>query len=359
MSIYVGKELSTLGNRAMYNRTMKHMVHVTSIVDAVEKKGKNLADVLNQMIEDQVISREQVAPILSVVLISRMNVPVQSINIKETISDFSTIVERFSRWNAVDLVAAFHHPNLGLQPINPAEESHWEYVHELKRDELLVVYARSLKGKRDIAEKALQAFFDLLEGKSPQEDPDFVDASIQKTAAPSAPAPSPAAPASPGAPGAPGAPPASPAPPGGPAQQASAPAAPAGEQKPAQAPAAQPAPAAKKKAAGKRNLSPRYSVQVTNELFHNGNVEAWKNIIEAYEAKTGLQVIVYHEGELIQDLNSLFKWGKVKHGGIISFQVSGEPMKFVSRLQKYLFEGASSRFEAFLKKDINKILNIF
>ena len=89
-------------------------------------------------------------------------------------------------------------------------------------------------------------------------------------------------------------------------------------------------------------------------------MEAWKNIIESYEAKhVGNKVIVYHEGELIQDLNSLFKWGKVKHGGVIMFQVAGAQIKGVSRLQKYLHEGASSRFEAFMKHDINKVLNLF
>ncbi|MFN3247226.1 MAG: hypothetical protein ACK42K_11055, partial [Leptonema sp. (in: bacteria)] len=79
-----------------------------------------------------------------------------------------------------------------------------------------------------------------------------------------------------------------------------------------------------------------------------------------YEAKyPDCKVIVYHEGELIQDLNSLFKWGKVKHGGVIMFQVIGENIKGVSRLQKYLHEGASPRFESFLKKDVNKVLNLF
>lgn len=325
MSVYVGKELSTLGTRAMYNKTLRHLVSVTSIVEQVEK-GRNLGDILNGMLEEQTLTREQIAPIISVVMISRMNVPVKSMNMVQSFNDFGKMVQHFSRWNAVDIVVAYHHPNLGIQLINPASQSDWEDQHEIKRDELIVAYARSHKKDQNVAEKALDAFFTILQGRAPQEDPAFI-MEVPKPVAPAAPAPAPAA-AAPAAP---------------------APAAPT------------PAPAAKPKAkpAGKKNISPRYSVQVTNELFHNGNVEAWKNIIEAYQAKTGLQVIVYHEGELIQDLNSLFKWGKVKHGGVISFQVAGENLKFVSRLQKYLFEGASARFEAFLKKDINKVINIF
>ncbi len=325
MSAFAGKELSFLGTRVMYNKTLRHLVNVTNIVDQVEKKNKNLGDLLNQMLEEKAIAREQIAPILSVMFVSRMNLPCRSMNLRETFRGFDAMVGFFQKANALDLVVTYHHPNLGVQLINPSVPTHWEFIHELKRDELIVVYARSLKGDRNVAEKGLDAFFAILGGKTPQEDAAF--------SMPVAPAPRPVV---------------------APAPQAAAPAA----QPAAGAPAA-PAPVKKAAPAGKRNVSPRYSVQVTNELFHNGNVEAWKNIIEAYEAKTALKVIVYHEGELIQDLNSLFKWGKVKHGGVISFQVAGENLKFVSRLQKYLHEGASPRFEAFLKKDINRIINIF
>ncbi len=323
MSVYVGKELSTLGTRAMYNKTLRHLVSVTSIVEQVES-GKNLADILNGMIEDRILTRDQIPPILSVVLVSRLNVPVKSMNMIESFRDFDRMTSHFSKWNDIEVVVGYHHPNLGIQLINPANAADWEFQVELKKDELIVVYAHSHKKDRNISEKALNAFMALLKGETPQEDPGFIK--------PVTAAPTPVA---------------------APAPQATAAAAPQAQATPA------PAAAAPKKPAGKRNVSPRYSVQVTNELFHNGNVEAWKNIIESYHAKTGLKVIVYHEGELIQDLNALFKWGKVKHGGVISFQVAGENLKFVSRLQKYLFEGASSRFEAFMKKDINKILNLF
>ena len=41
------------------------------------------------------------------------------------------------------------------------------------------------------------------------------------------------------------------------------------------------------------------------------------------------------------------------------FQVVGENIRSVSKLQKYLFEGASPRFEQFLKVDVGRILNLF
>ncbi len=124
-----------------------------------------------------------------------------------------------------------------------------------------------------------------------------------------------------------------------------------------QRPAAQAAAAA---AAGQRRMTPKYSVQVTNELFHNGNVEAWKRIIESYKVThPDLEVRIFYENELINDINTLFKWGKVKTGGLIFFQASGENIRNVSKLQKYLFEGASPRFEQFLKLGVGKVLKLF
>ncbi|MDH4247364.1 MAG: hypothetical protein OEW39_06065 [Deltaproteobacteria bacterium] len=107
-------------------------------------------------------------------------------------------------------------------------------------------------------------------------------------------------------------------------------------------------------------MTPKYSVQVTNELFHNGNVEAWKNIVESYKVKyPGLDVHIFHDGQKVNNINSLFKWGKVKHGDVILFSIAGENITGVAKLQRYLFEGASQRFENFLKKDVNKVLTLF
>lgn len=297
-----GKELSNLATREAFNRTLKHIVNVTSLVEAVSK-GANLADLLNNLLEQDIIERTQIAPIVSVILINKLNLPYHSMNMRTAVNEFDKIAEQCTKWNGLNLVVIYHHPNIGMIPINPANPAHWAAAHDLKKDELLVVYSQSRKNKPDVAQKGLDAFLALLQGRQPEENPDFIEVK---------------------------------APP----------------------PQAKPRPAAPP--AGKQNLTPKYSVQVTNELFHNGNVEAWKNVIESYEeAYSTSQVIVYHEGELIQDLNSLFKWGKVKHGGLIFFQIAGQQIKGVSRLQKYLFEAASPRFEAFMKHDVNKTLKLF
>jgi hypothetical protein len=91
-------------------------------------------------------------------------------------------------------------------------------------------------------------------------------------------------------------------------------------------------------------------VPVTNELFHNGNVEAWKRIVNAYSAKyPGRTVHIYYGDERILDINALFTWGKVKHGSAIQFAVSGRDIKDVAKLQRYLAQGASREFEPFLQ----------
>lgn len=312
------KLFTSLSTRTSFNKVLRHMVSVSGLIESIDK-GENLADHLNGMLEAGQIEKHQVGAIVNVILTSRLKLPYKSKNLEESVSSFLPLSTSFSRWNGVSLTMVYYHPTLGQMLVNPANEEHWASVQELKRDELIVVYARSRDGKRETAEKAIDAFYTLLAGKVPEEAPGFIDTS--------APEPKP-------------------------------------EPKPEPAPQQQGAPQAAQKAApapaGKRNITPKYSVQVTNELFHNGNVEAWKNIIESYETKhAGNKVIVYHEGELIQDLNALFKWGKVKHGGIIMFQVAGTAIKGVSRLQKYLHEGASPRFEAFMKHDINKVLNLF
>ena len=111
---------------------------------------------------------------------------------------------------------------------------------------------------------------------------------------------------------------------------------------------------------GKKKITPHYGVLVTNELFHNGNVEAWKKIIASYEMKyPQTKVLVFYDGEQILDINTLFKWGKVKHGTYIEFALMGTVFADVSKLRRYLEQGASHRFEAFLKGDPTKNLVLF
>jgi hypothetical protein len=129
---------------------------------------------------------------------------------------------------------------------------------------------------------------------------------------------------------------------------------------PAATAAAPAAPAVPAAPSAKRRMTPMYSIPVTNELFHNGNVEAWKKVIQSYNHKyPGLEVFIFYEGERIHDINTLFKWGKVKHGSMIMIAVAGQDIRDVAKLQRYLRQGASPAFEAFLKFPVNTVLNLF
>jgi hypothetical protein len=107
-------------------------------------------------------------------------------------------------------------------------------------------------------------------------------------------------------------------------------------------------------------MTPPYPVVVTNELFHNGNVEAWKRILGSYLDKyPALQVYLSYDGEQITDINSLFVWGKVRHGRAIQFAVAGRNIRDVAKLRRYLTQGASPRFEIFLRGPVGEGLRLF
>lgn len=106
--------------------------------------------------------------------------------------------------------------------------------------------------------------------------------------------------------------------------------------------------------------TPRYAVPVTNEFFHYGNVEAWRNIIDHYhETHPGMKVRLYHRDQPIHRIGTLFKWGKVNVGDVIHFSIEGPEFKDVAKLKKYLTIGASPRFSPFIKKHRHDSLNLF
>lgn len=314
-------EFDKLGTRAGFNSAVRHL-QTTIYVDEQISSRRNIADTLNKEIEDGNIENYQALPIVNALLVTKHGYIFESFNIENHLSDFGTVIDEVKGWNALDFVTTYHHPTLGFSVINPKNKSHWEKIRDIMRDELIVIYCRYMgrepdknKGAR-IAESAISSLIKLLNGGKITGKKEFTEGS----------------------------------PPPAPPQVA--------EEKPEEVrtPGLGQAPSSGKGIA----ITPKYSVQVSNELFHNGNVEAWKNIIESFMVShSELNVTVYHEGELIQDLNTLFKWGKVKHGGLIFFQISGENIRDVSKLKRYLYEGASKRYESFMKKDINRALRLF
>ncbi|MBN1532755.1 MAG: hypothetical protein JXA20_08840 [Spirochaetes bacterium] len=302
-----------LASKSSFNKALRHFFAVNDAVDEVESK-RNLADVVNGALDSGDINSDQILPIVGAIIRDKFGYSYDSYTLTNNLSEFNKIVEETIKWTALDIVLVYFNPSGEILLINPKNINHWERARELMIDQLVVVYAKFLKeDSKKIEKEAIETIEEMISGKDVFSNKAFID----QTVVPKAPAaPAPAAHAAPGA----------------------APAMPT----------------------GKKKMTQKYGVQVSNELFHNGNVEAWKKIVESFKVKfPDLDVYIYFEGELINDINALFKWGKVKHGDSIFFQVAGEEIRGVSKLQKYLHEGASPRFEQFLKIGVGRTLNLF
>jgi len=328
--------LEMLSTRSGFNSAVRHIKKTIEIAEDAE--SSNLADIVFEM-DDEELTSNRLGLILRMLLVDKLGYKSASTNLSETVDDLSALAKEFGKWNGVDLVAAYHHPEMGLLIANPKVEEELSGFGELRKRELLVVYA-GLQGKAtdENCLKAAKLALSLFEGNKVTIPPALTKGkyTVKKVSKP---------------------------------QKAS-------EEKPAKVKAAaKPKPGAKKSAAapakkaaavpvkaatGPSKMTPRYAVVVQNELFHNGNVEAWKKIVASYKAKhPTLEVYIYYEGERILDINSLFKWGKVKHGSAIEFAIAGNDIQDVAKLQRYLAQGASSLFEAFLRGPVNSVLKLF
>lgn len=344
--------MEVLSSRAGFNTAVRHIKKTISIIETVGVK-KNLGDLLFQL-GDSELSGEKASLILQILLVDKLGYKTASINLPSVIDEPSSLAKEFEKWKAVDLVVAYHHPDMGLIVANPKNADELAQFGSLRKRELLVVYAgkggKPADGVCDRAAEFAAQLFTGSKAKAPGEfyKGEFTTQKIKKAAPPKAPAVSKKAAPSRAKPAAKGR-----------AAKSGTPARAAVVQ--SQAPAAQAAVAAPAAAPkGPVRMTPMYSVVVQNELFHNGNVEAWKKIVASYKAKyPDLEVYIYYDGERIMDINSLFKWGKVKHGSAINFAVAGNDIKDVAKLQRYLSQGASHMFESFLHGPVNNVLKLF
>ena len=336
---YVG-----LSTRDGFNRSLRHFLAVNDILSDFEGR-QNLADTLNGLLDEKSVQANQIGPILNALLVGhpKYNYQARSYNLVRNIEDFASIVSVVEKWDAVDLVLAYYHPDLGLTLINPKNKQHWDSVQTLRKNELLTIYCGTLTEKvpARLLETAIDALVSLLSTGKAKAAASLTQGKFKWKA------PKPPASAKPKVRKKAGKPP---------TRAKAKSTAPAAAQTAAPA-AAVPAVEAPSK---KRRMTPMYSIPVSNELFHNGNVEAWKKIIQSYNMKyPGLEVFIFYEGERIHDINTLFKWGKVKHGSTIMIAIAGEDIKDLAKLQRYLRQGASPAFEAFLRFPVNTVLKLF
>ncbi|MCX7948955.1 MAG: hypothetical protein N2509_02445 [Treponemataceae bacterium] len=333
--------MEVLSTRAGFNRVVRHIKSTISLVDALSQK-QNLADYVYELgTKGEEVSSQRIALLLRMLLVDKLGYAYGAVNLEDVPDSLKTLGEEFQKWKAVDLVVAYYHPDMDLLVANPKDEDQLQQLEPLKKHELLVVYAGKFeKGSDELCQKAVEVALGLFQKKKiviPEAL--YVGEFGIKKKTSSMPKET--------------------------AKKETARASSTRKKKAtegkktvaASSPAKTPAPATT--GVGRR-MTPLYSVVVQNELFHNGNVEAWKRIIESYKTKyPDLEVYIYYEGERIVNINSLFKWGKVKHGSTIQFAVAGENIRDVAKLQRYLMQGASPQFEAFLKGPVSTVLKLF
>jgi hypothetical protein len=336
--------LEALSTRTGFNSAVRHIKKTLSIAEGLGDNA-NLGDLLHELADPE-LTGERTALMLRMLLTDKLGYRTVSSNLASVAEDLPSLAREFARWNGVDLVVSYQHPDLGLLVANPKLEEELAGFGLLRKRELLVVYAGKGSAPADEdCRKAAELAADLFQGrkvtvpevllkgnfavkktaKAGPESQKAAKRAVKKTSSPKG--------------------------------RKAAPEGPAEGSRAAAPVVTSAAPAVSK---GPVKMTPMYSVTVTNELFHNGNVEAWKRIISSYNAKyPDLQVYIYYEGERILDINSLFKWGKVKHGSAIQFAVAGMEIKDVAKLQRYLVQGASNQFEAFLRGSVSSVLKLF
>jgi len=316
--------LDALSTRSGFNSAVRYITKTLEI--AARAEDGNLGDILHELKDVEASGRTSL--LLRMLLVDKLGYKTASVNLCGAAVNLDALAGEFQNWNGVDLVAAYHHPELGLLIANPKVPHELAVFGSLKKHELLVVYAGLQGGETGVdCQRAASLAIKLFEGKTVAVPPALT---VGKFAVKKK------------------------------------------QKKETQGKGAK-AKNAKTKTDAKKTdsddlsaqakllkMTPRYAVVVQNEFFHNGNVEAWKRIIASYKAKhPNLEVFIYYEGERILDINSLFQWGKVKHGCAVEFAVAGHEIKDVAKLQRYLAHGASNQFEAFLRGSVNSVLKLF
>jgi len=324
-------EFEHLSSKSSFNNALGHFQTVSDLLSTLGD-FRNIADTLNELLQEKEITQNQILPAVNAIIYDKLNYQYKSHNLTCTITDFVPLFEEVKRWNAVDIVMVYYHPDLGPMLINPKNKIHFESINTFKSNELITVFAGNFTAEteKSPADKAIASIIKFLEGKKLISSKELLSGKFKYIVTKKA-----------------------------------------IEKKVVKKQVKQKTSKSSREntiiktkqetiPTKPKRITPYYSVPVSNELFHNGNVEAWKKIIQSYNAKyPSLEVYIYYDGERIHDIHSLFKWGKVKHGSTIMFAVAGDNIKDVAKLQRYLKQGASIMFESFLKFPVNKILNLF
>jgi len=209
--------------------------------------------------QEEQLDTFQVKSIISAILCDKWNYNVYPINLSTTPKNADMIVENISTWKGVDVVFTYEAPELGFIAMNPKNPASKELFKLFRKNELLLIFV----GKQDrgtvdaaLADSVISAIKKLFEKKACSvpasvkpgpfvyvEPKKAAPVKVKKTVAKK------------------------------PGRKAPAPSAPAAKVQASSAPSHLERPSAI--ATGPKKMSQLVSVPVSNELFHNGNVEAW------------------------------------------------------------------------------------
>ncbi|MDR1319073.1 MAG: hypothetical protein LBJ90_05565, partial [Treponema sp.] len=161
----MGKDLTNLevlSTRRGFNSAVRQIKKTIGIADSVG--GNNLGDVLYELGDDD-LSGERAALLLRMLLVDKLGYKSVSSNLASVVSEPSRLAEEFAKWKGVDLIVAYHHPEMGLLVANPKTAEELAGFGQLKKRELLVVYAgKGGTAADESCQKAAELALGLFEG---------------------------------------------------------------------------------------------------------------------------------------------------------------------------------------------------
>ena len=145
--------LEILSTRAGFNSAVRHM-NKTIDISGTLGASANLGDLLYER-GDENLSGERGALLLRMLLVDKLGYKTVSSNLEAVSADVPALAAEFQTWKGVDLIAAYHHPDLGLLIANPKIADELANFGMLRKRELLVIYAG--KGGAAADENCLKA----------------------------------------------------------------------------------------------------------------------------------------------------------------------------------------------------------
>ncbi len=96
-------QLNILSSRAGFNTALRHFKSVTAYASEVSE-GTNLADLLNESLDEKDIERFQVKSILNALLIDKFNYLYKSHNLEQSIENADSVVESVAEWSKLNII---------------------------------------------------------------------------------------------------------------------------------------------------------------------------------------------------------------------------------------------------------------